>query len=128
VSAAKVIEEVQITNATIIRLSDSIIHLQWKRGVELEISDIDEMIKAFEEMSKGQLTKVISEFSPFVTISSKAREYAAANSPDLIALAYVIHGLSQRIIIRFFIRIKKKKHPTKVCLSFDEAVNWIENY
>lgn len=125
--ATNIIDKIQITNASVERLSESTVHLKWRKGADLEVKDIDEMHVAFKQITNGQQVKVVSEFEPFVSITSEAREYAASTSPDLIALAYVIHSLSQRIIIRFYIKMKKKKHPTKVFDSFDQAVNWLDN-
>jgi hypothetical protein len=113
-------------NSTIGWVNDDVIHLKWRQDVELEIPDIDEVEAAFQELTKGKKVKVLSEFGNYVNISAEARDYAAARSPECIALAYVITSLAQRIVIRFYIRLRRRQNPTKVFTSREEALNWLK--
>lgn len=59
-------------------------------------------------------------------MSSDARQYAADHSPNAKGVAYVIHNLAQRLIIKFYVQMWKRKKPTKVFDSFYEAIEWLE--
>ncbi len=112
-------------NSTFRVLDGEIIHVLWREGVELEIPDIDDAERTFEELTGGNKVKVLSQFGRYVNISSEARDYAAARSPECIALAYVITSLAQRIVIRFYIRLRRRKNPTKVFNTYEEALQWL---
>lgn len=120
-------ETIKNENSTVSWIDNDIIHLLWRKGVDLEIPDVDEVETAFEQLAQGRKVKVLSEFGNFVNITPEAREYAANRSPECIALAYVISSLAQRIIIRFYIRIRKRQNPTKVFMNRDEALKWLRS-
>lgn len=115
------------TNCTVSWIAEGIVFIQWKSGIDIEISDIDELSKAFHELSEGKLVKVLQDFGQYTSISSEARSYAAKKSPDLVARAYIIKGLGQRMVLKFYIRLRNQNCPTKVFMSFDEALEWVKN-
>ena len=116
------------TNSTVSWITDEIVHIKWKEGVELEIEDIDDVDDSFQKITQGEKVKVLSEMGKFTNISPEARKYAAEQSPDLICLGYVIHSLAQRLILRFYIKIKRRQYPTKVFTSYKEALEWLEAF
>ena len=118
-------KKVEGTNFSISWLNDNTIHLFWKEGADIEISDIDELEKVFADVTQGKKVKVVSELGNYVNMSTEARHYAASRSPELIGLAYVINGLAQRIVLRFYIRLRKRKNPVKVFDSMEDAKEWL---
>ena len=70
--------------------------------------------------------KVITQYGKFVSISSEARIKAAERSPDLIAIAYVINSLSQRLLLKFYIKLVNRKKPTTVFQSIEEALEGLK--
>jgi len=117
--------EIQNLNSIVRWIEDDIIHIKWKEDVELEEKNVDDVSLAFQQLTNRQTVKVLSHFGNYVNITSNARRYAAEQSPKCIALAYVINSLAQRIVIRFYIGMRKRKNPTKVFNSFEEAKEWL---
>ena len=59
-------------------------------------------------------------------MTAEARKYAAEHSPYMDGIAYVLHGLAQRLFIRSYSRMWKRAKPTKVFDSFEDALGWLE--
>lgn len=119
------IQTIEVSCAILYQVAPDIIHVKWKHDDMLEVENIEEVSEAYQTLSEGKRLKVISHFTPNTTISPEARKHAAKRSPDVIALAYVIHSLPQRIVLRFYIRMRGRKNPTKVFHSYEEALEWI---
>lgn len=117
--------EIKKTNSTLRWIEAGIVHIDWKSGTDIEIPDIDEVEDAFKTLTEGELVSVVSDLREYVNISPDARNYAAERSPKLKGLAYVISGLGQRIMLRFYIKLRKRKNPTKVFESMEDAVVWL---
>ena len=113
---------IETTNATVTVLESNILHFYYRN--DLEVQDIIEVEEVYNSLVP-QPKKVIQEMGPFVSMSSEARSYAAERSPDLTAVAYVIRSLAQRLLIKFYIRMWRRKKPAKVFENFDEALAWI---
>ncbi|MCR9173986.1 MAG: hypothetical protein NXI10_15895 [bacterium] len=122
-----VLNERKLTNADVRLLLDDIFHIQWNGGDDIEISDIDELSAAFEEMTQGRKMKVIQEFDHFTSISNEARRYAAEKAPDVTAVAYVIKGLGQQMVLRFYLKIRRRKVNAKVFMEVEDAWRWLES-
>jgi len=119
-------KEIINKNSAVRIVEGNIFHIKWTQNVELEIPDVDEVNAAFLELTNGETVKVLSQFGNYVNITSEARDYAANKSPRCIALAYVVTGLAQRMVIRFYIRLRKRQNPTKVFNSYDDALAWLK--
>ncbi len=128
VQELEVISETELSNAIVRLLPGQIFHIKWKGGIDIEISDIDELSLAFEKMTQGQKVRVINELDHFTSISNDARKYAAEKSPDAMAIAYIIRGLGQRLVLKFYLNIRKRKNPTKVFMNKEEALEWLEGF
>jgi len=106
-------------------LDSGILHVTYTEGIVLEIPDIKEMQVQFD-LLEPKPTKVLQELARYVNMSAEARKYAAEHSPDLDGIAYVIHGLAQRLLVKFYVRMWKNNKPTRVFDSATEALNWLE--
>ncbi len=123
-----ILEEVKLTNALVQILAGNIFYIKWDGGMDIEISDIDELSKTYNEMTKGRKMKVVQEFDHFTSITNEARKYAAEMAPDVIAVAYVIKGLGQRMIIRFYLNVRRRKVKAKVFMNKEDAFAWLERF
>lgn len=120
--------EIDNTNSTVSWLEEGIIFIQWKDETDIEISDIDELEVSFYKLTGGKKVKVISELGRYVNITTEAKHYAAERAPELICLAYAIQDLSQRMVLRFYLRIRRNKNPTKVFNSKETALTWLKSF
>ena len=112
------------TNSKMRILEDGILHNLYSEGVLLEVEDIKELQVQFN-LLEPKPTKVLQELGKFTNMSAEARKYAAEHSPELDGVAYVIHNLAQRLLIRFYVRMWKRDKPTKVFDSFSDAHKWL---
>ena len=121
-------KEIRNSKSTIRWIGDSIINIEWDRDIEIGDEDVDELVIAFNRLTKGRRVQVLSEYGKFLNIESKTKEYAAKKSPDCTALAYVVESLAHRMVIRFYIRLRRSKNPAKVFNSRDEALIWLRTF
>ncbi len=108
-------------------LSNGVLHIIHDKGVEIEVSDVKEMKETFEQLVSPKPSKAIQEFKFGVSMNMEARTYAAEHSPALLGVAYIIDGLAQRLILRFYVRMWKRDKPTDFFSDVDEAMEWLES-
>ena len=118
-------KEVVNLNSTVKWMENGIVCIQWKHNADITISDIDELEKAFKKLTGGEKVRVIQNMGKYVNMNPDARKYASTRAPELIGVAYVISGLGQRLAVSFYIRIRTRKHPTKVFSSLEDAAEWL---
>lgn len=118
-------KELKNTNSTLRWLESGIVHIQWKAETDIEISDIIELEKSFREFTEGNKVCVIQEMGKYSDLNPDARKYVAAHAPDLIGVAYIISGLSQRLVLGFYLKIRIRKSPSKVFSTVEEAAVWL---
>ncbi|PHR17208.1 MAG: hypothetical protein COA38_21085 [Fluviicola sp.] len=126
----KVVEtkEIRTSKSTIRWIGDSIINIEWDRDIDVGNEDIDEALIAFNQLTKGRKVQVLSEYGKFLNFESGTKEYAATKSPDCTALAYVVENLAQRMVIRFYIKLRRTNNPAKVFNSKNEALIWLRTF
>lgn len=107
-------------------IEDNILHILYLKNSDLEIEDVKEVAEAYNSLPEPKPQKVLSEMESYVSITNEARVYAAEQSPDLIGIAYVISGLSQRLLLKFYVKLWKRKKPTQVFHSYAEALLWLK--
>ncbi|MFB0926056.1 MAG: hypothetical protein QMB65_12385 [Vicingaceae bacterium] len=116
---------VQNKNSVMRVLANGILHIKYPMGAEINTLDIQDIQKGYAALPDTKPMKVLQELGMHVNMTNKARKYAAENSPHLLGVAYVIKGLAQRLLIRFYVRMLKKDKPTAVFNNFDDALVWL---
>lgn len=107
-------------------LEHNILHILYADNIVLEIKDIDELYTSYNALPDPKPLKVLSEMGDFSSITTEARNYGAEISPDLTKLAYVVKGLAQRLLLKFYVKMLKRKKPTKIFNNFDAAYAWLK--
>ena len=113
------------TNSEMRILDNGVLHVIYSDGIVLEIEDIKELQVQFDLLDPKP-RKVLQHLGRYSTMSSDCRKYAAEHSPDLDGVAYVIHGLAQRLFIRFYVKMWKRDKPAKVFETVPDALNWLD--
>jgi len=113
------------TNSEIRVLDNGVMHVLYKKNAVLEVEDIKELQLQYN-LLEPKPRKVLQELGKFTNMSTSARKFAAEHSPDLDGVAYVIHGLAQRLLVKFYVKIWKRDKPTKVFNTFKDAYNWLD--
>ena len=110
-------------------IDDGIIHILYTKNSILEVQDLKEVKDGINLLAASKLNKfkVLTELQAFVSITPEARIYGAEHSPEVVAGAYVIKGLSQRLLVSFHLKTRKIMKPTKVFQTSDEALIWLNS-
>jgi len=122
----EIVTVVQNTNHEMRVLNNGVLHIIHAAGVDIEVSDVKEMKKAYYDLPNPKPLKAIQEFRFNVSMTLEARKYAAEHSPNLLGVAYIIDGLAQRLILRFYVRMWKKDKPKDFFSNFDDAMEWLD--
>lgn len=118
-------KEIIKKNSTLSWIEPGIALISWRSNIDIDISDIDDLENSFADLTNGEMVKVVSDMSNYVNITPEARSYAAKRSPELLGIAYVINGLGQRMVLKFFIRLRKIQNPTRFFNSIDDSIVWL---
>jgi hypothetical protein len=112
---------------------NGVLHIIYFKNVLIEVDDIKDVKDGYNSLAKPKPMKVIVKLESGVSISLEARKCAAEHSPILTGVAYIIEGLAQRLLVKFYIRMWKIKKPVKIFNSlktfnsFDEASDWLNS-
>ena len=120
-------KEIVNLNSTIRWMDEGIVHIKWNPDTNINISDIDELEKSFNELTGGEKVCVIQDFGRYVNMNPDARKHAAERSPDVKGIAYIITGLGQRLVLAIYVKLRKRKNPTKVFSSMEGGVAWLRS-
>ena len=118
-------QTIKTSKAQISIIEDNICYFHYQENTHLELDDYLENHKVYNELNVDQNLKILAEFPKHVSFSVEARKYAEMAALDTIAQAIVIHSLPQRIIARFYHRMRKNDFPVKVFNKKHEAVAWL---
>lgn len=114
-------------NSEVKMIEENIIYMKYADNVELTIKDIEAVYNAFNEFGGNEDFKTLSEFHKYSTLGTEARHYAEKIKPKVKASAFVLHNLSQRILLRFYLKFQTNKNPTRVFNSYEDALKWLRS-
>lgn len=111
-------------------LEEGILHVHIKVDEVFEIKDSFELVEARTKLVDGLKTPIIYTCTEFVIPTKEVREFVASEgrSDMVLADAFVVNSLPQRLIANFFTKINKPVRPTKVFSNFDEARDWARTF
>lgn len=126
----EVLKQEEIGCAKMILRDDGILHIHIKVDEVFEMADSIELLKTRTALVAGRKTPIIYTCTQFVIPSKEVREFVAseARSTLVLADAFVVNSLPQRLMANLFIRINKPVRPTKVFNNFDAACLWAKTY
>jgi hypothetical protein len=127
-SNSSTVEIIKNANSTIRMLDSEIFYVLYDKGIVISVDDFEETAAVYNEISEGRKLKFLVEFPAFITATADARKWAENNQVDAKAEAIVFSNLSQRLLIRFYILMRKQNHPVKVFSNKTSAQNWLESY
>jgi hypothetical protein len=121
------LNEIINTKSTVKLLDDDIVFVLYKEGAVLEIEDLNETQRAFNEISLGRPFKVLSELGDYTTLSGPARKHAETVGVLAHAEAIVFKGLAQILLLRFLETYRTQSHPMKFFKSKESALAWLKS-
>lgn len=124
-------EQVETRKATIERQGDDVLYTLYKPGVEINITDAQELDVIYTDMMRGQDYFLLADFSSKeADISTEAQTYFSRNArivPSVKAAAIVIGSIRARIVARFYIQYFKPLYETKIFGNVSTAQEWFES-
>lgn len=112
---------------TMYLINEEIMHIKYNESINIEVEDIKLIQSIYEKLPEPRPRKVIQDLSFGITMSPEARKYGAENSPELSGVAYVIKGLGHRILVRFYMKMRRIDKPTKFFEKIEDALEWLNS-
>ena len=110
---------------------EGIMHVEFSKGVTLNLPDMEEAYKLFEELGFGpgkKKSRQLLSGGPY-TISKEARDYAGKNGTDFfIAVAVVSNSPLMKFVFNLFNALLKHDVPFKFFSSEKEALAWLRTF
>ena len=122
------VKEAIINKNSVVKILDgNIIYIKYADNVELSEEDIEDVNQAFKNLGCDENYKTLSEFHKYSTLSTEARHYAEKIKPKVKASAFILHSLSQRILLRFYHKFQRNKNVTRVFNNYEDALAWLRS-
>lgn len=127
----EVINKVDLPSADISIYSNGIMHIHIKVRNTFEISDSMEVVEARTKLAEGKKYPVLytTEHS-FVTPSKEVNNYVASEerSALVIADAFVMKSLPQRLAAKTYMLFKSPVRPTRFFSNHSDAIGWLKTF
>lgn len=123
-------QEIDIPAATIRIREEGFLHIHIKIEDEFTIEHSASIVKARTELAANRKMPILYTTTKFVIPSKEVREYVATESRSelVVADAFVIHSLPQRLMVRFFLQFNKPVRPTRFFEDEALAIEWLKKY
>ncbi|MBD3636798.1 MAG: hypothetical protein HUJ25_05595 [Crocinitomicaceae bacterium] len=118
-------DPIQNKNSTVKIDENGVFVIEWKPNVTLEKEDFEVVVNNYDDLSQGALWKVLHIFPKNTTASSEARHFAANREKPAGAEAFVIHGMIQRNLFRFYRKFRTVRYPMREFSKTPDAMKWL---
>ncbi len=121
---------IELPEATICVCEMGIMHIHIKIEDEFTIAHADALVNARTEIAQGRKMPILYTSTKFVIPSKEVREYVASENRSslVVADAFVINSLPQRLAARFFLRFNKPVRPTRFFENKEQALKWLRTF
>lgn len=125
---AEIIASKSMPTAEIKIRKDGIMHLHIKNELNVEFEDVQNVYKETQRLLEGKRYATLFTMTRLVTPDEQSRKFMASKERHerVIADAFVIKSLPQRLIGNFYLRINKPPSPTKLFVSEENALEWLK--
>lgn len=121
--------EIRIENKNSVVTADNGLFIaHFKNNVTLQKEDIEVVVNNYDEITQGELWRVLLIFPKDTDVSSEARDYAESREKPAKAEALVIESLGQRILFRFYSKFRSVKYPIKEFSNREAALAWLKKF
>ncbi|MGV3631011.1 MAG: hypothetical protein ACO1O6_07385 [Bacteroidota bacterium] len=110
--------------------SDGILHSHTTSNLDFTIESLRKFNVVMGEMVGHKKVPLLITFDEFAIPPVDTREFWAKKDscPYAIADAYVAATFGHKFIGRFYLKFNKPGRPTKICSTFEEAVQWLRTF
>lgn len=126
-----IISKVDVPSADIYIYSNGIMHIHIKVRNTFELSNSIEIVESRTKLAEGKKYPVLytTEHS-FVTPSKEVNSYVASEGRSKLVLAdaFVIRSLPQRLAAKTYILFKNPVRPTQFFSNEPDAIEWLKGF
>lgn len=121
---------IEIDCATITLRDDGIMHVHVKIEYSLEIEQGIQIVEARNELAKGVSYPLLYTAEKLMIPSNEVRNYLATEerAKFIIADAFVIQSLPQRLMARLFKKLNNPVRPVEIFENEEDAIKWLTQF
>lgn len=118
---------IQIAHSEILIREDGITQVT-SSDHEYTAEDLQALHQTIWQMNHQKKACILAIASRFTQVTDDARKYLATEegSKHSLASAFVIHSLSQRILVNFLIKVQGRPAPTRFFTDMETAIEWLK--
>ncbi len=126
----EILKEQDLGHTQFLLHSNGIIEAVCADNFTYEVEHLEENLVCIIDWSKDEKKLILNTVAPHTNITAEARKFMAnsAHINYLIAEAFIVHSLAQRLLASFFIKIDKPKIPTKFFNKREDAIEWLLSF
>lgn len=123
-------KEIEVPSAIIKIRPDGILHIDIRIKGDYDLGNSLEIFDARMKLTGEKSYPHLYTGSLYLSPEEKVREFAASEKRNrhVIADAFVISSLSQRLVGNFYINFNKPKRPTRLFTDIDKAIEWLKSF
>lgn len=124
------LETIDVPAARISLRKDGIMHVHIKVEIDFQLKHSKEIVAARNKLANGNPYPILYTATKFVLPSKEVREYVASEgrSELVLADAFVINSLPQRLVAQLYRKINRPVRPTRVFESKNDAISWLKGF
>lgn len=120
-------QEVQ-NDYAIFKVEQGIMHFTYKNGVELDLTAAMEVVSDRIKAQGNESFKVICDIRGLKSVNKEARDYLAKQgSQQVDAVALIVGSPARKVMSNFYLAVNKPDVPTKLFISHQEAMEFLQN-
>lgn len=112
--------------STVHFIEPDIICVYYRANSIIEPEDFDQAYATIMKLTDGKAIKVVSDIGKYSSVSPEGRKHANSIKINAKAEAVIFHNLAQRLLIRFYLLVRKNEHPFRIFQSVEEALEWMK--
>ena len=122
--------EIELKKSIVTLLDNGILHIHFKPGVEIVLSDAILIVEAMEKVGKGKKYPVLIDAGEFVSVDQEVRIFSASEESNMFTIADAIayYSFAQKLIADFYIKNNHPVIPTRAFANKEEAIKWLETF
>lgn len=113
-------------NSKVTLTDDKLFIAEYKDGIKLEKKDLEIVVNNYDNNTNEEMWKVLHIFPKGTSVTSEARDYAEEREKPALAEAFVIEGMGNRILFRFYQKFRAVKYPIKEFKDRETAMKWLD--
>lgn len=109
-------------------VKDSVMHFIYKHGVSLDLNAAKEVVSDRLKAQGNQSFRILCDIRGLKSINKEARDYLAKQgSQQVDAVALIVGSPARKVMSNFYLAVNKPEVPTRLFISEEEAMEYLQN-